>query len=453
MNEELELFLLRDGRGPILYAPLRHLSARINEGAVAAVSRRLQAMEPEPEDAPVIEMLEKRGFFAPAALPHTREGRAPVQVTLFPSDGCNLRCRYCYAAAAKPRHALSFSAAKAAIDYIAANAAEQKTKDFVVGFHGNGEPFTNFPLIREVCSYTRKKAEETGISGRLTVATNGALDDEKLDFLIAWFDGVNISFDGVPDLQNRQRPMPDGGESFPLVDRTLRRLEAAEKPYGIRSTLTTDSVDRLGDIARFVAENYPHCQQLHIEPAWECGRCLMTGETTPDTDEFISQFLAAMEDMPEGGPELVFSAARSGHITDRFCGAGSGSLVLTAEGLVTSCYEVCEMSDPRAGSFIYGRYDEAEGKLVFDEEKLAALHRIVVDNMPFCKDCFCKYHCAGDCPAKLLEGAGPESHHGSQRCEIARALTLAQISRQLAVAEKAEKRAMEESVPKEEGNA
>lgn len=432
MKPELELFVLRDEEGPILYAPLRRLAARLNEAAVAAVSRRLQQLELSEEDRAVTGLLERHGFFTPAQPPADDPWRKPVQVTLFPSDGCNLRCRYCYAAPAGNRHALSPEAARAAVDYVAANAREAGNRDFVVGFHGNGEPFTNFPLIREICAYTREKAEQLSLEGKLTVASNGALSDEQLDFLLAWFDGVNISFDGLPELQDWQRPFADGRGSFSAVDRTLQRLDAAGKHYGIRATLTTDSVDRLADITAFVAGRYPHCQQLHIEPAWECGRCLTSGEHPPDTEQFVKQFLAALRLLPENGLRLVFSAARKDHLATTFCAAGRNSFVVTAEGLVTSCYEVCEAADPRAERFIYGYYDQVGGGYVFDRHKLEALHRLSVEHMPQCGDCFCKYHCAGDCPAKLLPNGAPEQHAGSERCRITRALTLYQLQRSLA---------------------
>jgi uncharacterized protein len=66
---------------------------------------------------------------------------------------------------------------------------------------------------------------------------------------------------------------------------------------------------------------------------------------------------------------------------------------------------------------------------------MEALHRLTVENMPQCRDCFCKYHCAGDCPAKLLSNEEPESHAGSERCRITRALTLYQLQRSLVVNE------------------
>lgn len=434
MKDGLELFLLRDERGPLLYSPLRHLVARINEGAVYSTAKYLYDQPLSDDDKPIIEMLEKQGFFE-KAVTNFESPKPPVQVTLFPSDGCNLRCRYCYAAAEKRRHKLPLEVAEAAVDYVAENAQKIGNKDFVVAFHGNGEPFTNFELIRDICIYTKEKAAELGIEGHTTIATNGVMPDEQLDWLLAWFDGVNISSDVLPDLQNHQRPLADGSGSYKLVDRTLKRLDDSGKSYGIRATLTADSVCRLKELALLAAERYPHCEIVHVEPAWECGRCLRTGETTPDTAEFIKQFLEAEAAMPKNGPRLVYSGARRENISNRFCAAGADSFVVTSEGLVTSCYEVCELSDPRAERFVYGHYDPEAKSFVFDQKKMETLHHLTVENMPECRDCFCKYHCAGDCPAKLLGLEPPENHHGSQRCQIARALTLRQITRMLENAE------------------
>lgn len=429
MPSACELFVVRDEKGPILYAPLRRLSARLNESAVAAVSRRLYGKPLSEEDRDCLKPLEECGFFIETELPENKI-IAPVQVTLFPTDGCNLRCRYCYAGAEKRRHLMPPEVGKAAIDLVADNAKKQNFSDFVVGFHGNGEPFSAFPLVKELCQYAYEAGERVGLKPKLTIATNGVLNDEQLDWLLAWFDSANISFDGLEELQNRQRPMADGTGSFPYVHKTLKRLNDAGKTFGIRSTLTAASVERLPEIARFVLENYPHCDPLHVEPAWEAGRSLSTGERTPDPDVFIQKFLEA-EALLDGKMRLVFSAARSDHICSGFCSVCSDSFVVTSEGLVTSCYEVCEMSDPRSCRYVYGAYSPEEKRFVLNDEKRNDLHRLTVDHMPACDHCFCKYHCGGDCAAKLLGTDPPEKHAGSVRCRITRALTLRQIQESL----------------------
>jgi Arylsulfatase regulator (Fe-S oxidoreductase) len=134
-----------------------------------------------------------------------------------------------------------------------------------------------------------RQQRKKGLKANLTIATNGVMNEKQLDWLIAWFDSVNVSFDGLEELQNKQRPMCDGTGSFPYVHRTLKRLNDAGKEFGIRSTLTSSSIEKLPEIALFVLENYPHCDPLHVEPAWEAGRSLITGERTPDADLFIKK--------------------------------------------------------------------------------------------------------------------------------------------------------------------
>ena len=429
MPSSCELFVLRDEKGPILYAPLARLSARVNESAVAAAARRLHGKPAQEGDAECLGLLEECGFFRETEYPHG-EPKPPVQVTLFPTDGCNLRCRYCYAGAEKKRHVMPPEVGRAAIDLVAENAKKQGFEDFTVSFHGNGEPFFAFDRVQELCRYAHVAADRMGLKAHLSMASNGVLNEQQLDWLLAWFDGVNISFDGTEELQNRQRPMADGSASFPLVHRTLKRLNDAGKKFSIRATLTAGSVDKLPEIAAFVMENYPNCDPLHVEPAWEAGRSLKTGEHTPEADLFVRKFLEA-EKILDGKMRLVYSAARMDHVGSAFCGVCCNSFVVTSEGLVTSCYEVSEMSDPRSGRYIYGAWDPDANGFTFDEKKQEDLHGLTVDRMPHCADCFCKYHCSGDCAAKLLGTRPPSEHAGSVRCRITRAITLHQIQKKL----------------------
>lgn len=425
-----ELFLLKDEKGPILYAPLKKLSARLNDSAVNSVSRRINGEPLLPEDKPVIDLLEEHGFFKEDVIPECAVA-PPTEVTLFPSDGCNLRCRYCYASAEKIRHKMPPEVGKAAVDYIVKNAVSAGKDSISVGFHGNGEPFTAFGFMKEICKYAKEKAEENNLKVRLYSASNGCWSDEIADWVMAWLDNVNISFDGTEEMQNAQRPFSDGRPSFPSIDKTLRRLNDAEKSFGIRTTLTSESVLKLPEIAEFIAGRYPNCKQLHVEPVWESGRSIESKVRTPDADVFIEKFLQAKQILKKHNIRLIFSAVKTDNTSIYFCGVSRDSFSVTAQGLVTSCFEVCEECDERAFPFIYGKYDPSVGGFVFDDKKREALHRLNVTNIPYCKDCFCKYHCAGDCPAKLVGSKPPKEHRGSVRCKITRALTLEQIAQEL----------------------
>ncbi len=441
-----ELFVLRDERGPILYAPLGRLMARANESAVAAAlayadnPQVLDSMSTDEQS--VVRLFEERGFFEERPLPHHEVGFRPVQVTLFPTNRCNLRCSYCYAfggeggGSGEPLSTMNLDVAKRAIDLIAKNARDRSAegepiRNFLVSIHGNGEPFCAFDLIREIVWYGQDVSEQLGVPAVFNAATNGVLTDEQLDFLVANFHSVNISFDGLPEFQDANRPVAGGRGSFAGVDRTMRRIAQAGLGFGIRTTVTAAMVDRMPEIVAFVADNYPGLEQLHFEPVWECGRCVTSADTMPTSEAFVDCYLASLQVAREKGIRLVFSGARQDMVVDSFCKVSSGSFTVTPTGDVTACYEVSYRSDPRAERFFFGRFDEQVGDFVFDQSKLDELSRLCVHNIAYCDDCFCRWHCAGDCAAKVLDGIELEQHRGSVRCQISRALTLNQIQRKL----------------------
>ncbi|MBQ3267664.1 MAG: hypothetical protein IJH08_07085 [Atopobiaceae bacterium] len=441
-----ELFVLRDERGPILYAPLGRLMARANEPAVAAAVA--YAADPTSidrmteDERAVVETFRERGFFERRAYPHHEVGFRPVQVTLFPTNNCNLRCSYCYAFGGEgggngePITTMRLEVAQRAIDLIARNAKErmeagEPIRNFLVSIHGNGEPFCAFDLIREIVWYGQDVAERLEVPAVFNAATNGVLSEEQLDFVVANFHSVNISFDGLPAYQDANRPLAGGGGSFARVDRIMSRLVEAGVDFGIRTTVTAAMVERMSDIVEFVADRYPGIEQLHFEPVWECGRCKTSADTMPSSEDFTRSYLAALEVAHERGVRLVFSGARQDMLVDTFCKVSSGSFTVTPTGDVTACYEVSYASDPRSERFFFGHFDQAVGDFVFDQGKLDELSRLCVHNIRFCDDCFCRWHCAGDCAAKVLDGIALEEHHGSVRCQISRALTLNQIQRKL----------------------
>ena len=441
-----ELFVLRDEEGPILYAPLGKLIARANESAIdlafryAEDPKSIESMSPEEQD--IIHVLDERGFFETRQYPKHEVGFKPVQVTLFPTNRCNLRCSYCYAfggeggGSGEALVTMDPAVAKRAVRIVAENAksraeAGEPIKNSLVSIHGNGEPFCAFDLVQQIVWYGQDVSEELGFPVIFNAATNGVLSPEQLDFVVANFNSINISFDGLPEFQNANRPLAGGRGSFEQVDRTLRRLSESSVGFGIRTTVTADMVSSMPSIVEFVANNYPRLEQLHFEPVWECGRCVTSSCSVPSSDVFTRYYLESLSIAQERGIRLVFSGARQDMLVDTFCKVSSGSFTVTPSGDVTACYEVSYKTDPRSERFFFGRYDHNLQDFVFDQAKLDELSQLNVHNIPYCKDCFCRWHCAGDCAAKVLDGIELDEHQGSVRCQITRALTLNQIQRKL----------------------
>ena len=92
------------------------------------------------------------------------------------------------------------------------------------------------------------------------------------------------------------------------------------------------------------------------------------------------------------------------------------------DGDVTSCLEVCRESDPRRDVFITGKYDFDSKEFVFYMDRIQKLRSRNIDNIDYCKDCYAKYNCAGDCPSKCLSQSGSlfDPSFNTDRCEMTR---------------------------------
>jgi len=193
---------------------------------------------------------------------------------------------------------------------------------------------------------------------------------------------------------------------------------------GVRLTCTEDVLDHAPETVRHLAATY-RLHTVHLEPLFQCGRSLGSGLRVPAAERFVRAYRECRRAAAEAGVELAYSGARQGSLCHAFCQVCQPSFNITTEGDVTACYEVTGRDDPRAGVFIYGRHDAAGRTFVFDDERVAALRRLTVDEAPRCARCFAKYHCAGDCPSKRLFAGADQAVIG--RCEINRALTLDQL--------------------------
>ena len=438
-----DLFVVKSGEDRyVLYAPLRRAVAAVN-GAGASVVSRYVTQGPASvgaAGAALIEALESQGLLTPQTerSPVFPPNYAfnPLEVTLFPTTRCNLRCRYCYADAGRRSMEMPWEVARAAIDLVVTNAGLLGSRKFTVGFHGGGEPTMAWSLMRQAAEHAHARSEETGLNVELFSATNGLLNKEQREYIAARFSSVTVSLDGPPDVQDFNRPTASGRGSFEGVRRTLDYFNEVGFPFWLRATVTASTVDRMAEAVEYLHARFA-VRELHMEPAWQCGRCATTGEEAPAHADFVANFGRAKAAGRSLGVNVHYSGSRLDMLTSKFCAAAGDGFAVLPEGVATSCFEVTDLDDPRARIFHYGRYDGQTGKFAFDEERLRALRGLSVEHLPFCRDCFCKWHCAGDCLAKVFADSGSTEHRGSSRCELNRALTLGAIEELLGAAEHA----------------
>jgi len=422
--------------GCIAYAPLKGVVLMVNRAAADLLAELHEGdgCEPNERNLEPLSLLMDLGLVngPPDELHEDGDGEfRPTETTLFLTRACNLRCIYCYASGGERPNVMAWPVAKAAIDFVLDNATVLEQRSVGVSFHGGGEPTIAWSLLTSLAEYARENAAHRDLQCRCGLATNGVLTEDQINWIIEHVDDVNVSVDGLQEVQDRQRPLKNGNGSFAPVWHTIEALSERSRPFGLRMTVTAKNARHVPEAVRFFCE-HSKPGTIHVEPVFQCGRCIVESVVGPTAEDFVALFREAREIADEHGVRLYYSGARYPEVTVVFCQAAGKSFAVTTEGHVTACYEVADESDPRASRFFFGRYDESTGRFTFDEDKRRALSTLTVRHIPFCKDCLCKFHCAGDCPAKRLAAFSEGMpNRVSSRCHIAQELTKDQIVRVL----------------------
>jgi uncharacterized protein len=344
----------------------------------------------------------------------------PLMLTLFTTNQCNLRCKYCYASAGDSKPiVMDWHFAVSAIDRLVENAKTVKADHINLGFHGGGEPLFPWAMIKRIVSYAEDTAKQNNLKLAVFSATNGLLSEQQLEWILQHFVNLNISFDGLPQVQDYHRPLPDGQGSFKFVDRTLKFLDEHNFNYGIRSTVSEYSIEMMEESFDFIVNNYK-AKTIHFEPVFQCGRCRTNSEFNVNMDRFAEYFQKCSEKAKKLGIRFIYSGCRIETLSNSFCGVSSDNFAVTPDGYLTPCFEATSLDDPKAEKLFFGRINEL-GEVVIDEEKRKFLHSLTVDNVDYCKNCFAKWHCGGECVAKL-EHDDYLGERGHDRCQLNRKL-------------------------------
>jgi uncharacterized protein len=356
---------------------------------------------------------------------------APVSVSLLLTEECTLRCRYCYARGGKSAKEMPWDTVTGVIDEIFKNAVSAGLDTVTVNFHG-GDIGAAWPLFVNTREYLRDKEYRHRVRVVTSVGINGVFAPEQRAWLTQHIDSATLSLDGPPDIHDCYRRFPDGSPSSSFVLDSVQYFDKVKFNYGIRTTVTARSTARMEEITRYLCENSA-TKNIKIEPMYPRGRANGMASLVPDSQEFVDHFRKAREIASAFGRRLHYSGARLEVLTNVFCKACGDSCVVTPAGDITSCFEVTDPEDPLADVFFFGRYDRKRRALAINEERRRGLHALSVLDKEKCRDCFCKWHCAGDCPAKALYTKTLGYQGPPDRCYINRELTKDQLAEALGI--------------------
>ena len=345
----------------------------------------------------------------------------PESVLLLTSDKCNLNCLYCYRSAEEEGDDMPDYIAYSAIDEVFKNVVNNNKAVASVGYHGGGEPTMNWKVLVNSFNYAKNKAIETNKKLTTSITTNGIMSESRALWLTQNISNISISIDGDAEIQNLQRPLSNGEDSFNIAAKTLDLLDENRKLYSIRLTVTEHNENKLDKMVRFLAERF-NPQTINIEPLFLCGRCVTSGCQVPKQDTFINEMKKVYEAGKEKNVGIFYSGNRLTGFTNRFCGVVGSNFFITPRGEVTSCLEVSQASDIKAKIFLYGKYNPISKNYDYDLETYNKLGTFTVENLKGCEDCIAKWHCGGDCISKVPDHNDIIGKRNSYRCNINREL-------------------------------
>lgn len=425
----MELFTIPLADKYIIYRPLRQLAfvgnaamvELVQRFATAAVADSNKRVEQLVADMPteLVNFLQTVGFLEPDPPPPPVPNYAyqPTTAVLLLTNRCHLRCVYCYANAGHaPAADLTWELAQAVIDQACENALQQVQPHFALSFHGGGEPVLAWSLIKQATAYARTKP----LPCRISLTSNGVWSEAQARWIIENLDNVSISIDGAPATQDCQRPFASGVGSSALVLRSLALLDAAQFTYGIRMTALQPWREQLPTDVQFLCEQ-TGCRAMQVEPAFNITRGGHRAPTQAEAADFVEGFMAAFAIAAQAGRRLTYTGAQPWRLTQQFCSAPYNALIVNPAGRLVSCYEVTDADHPLADLSSVGAVIDAQVRV--NQPGREQLLTLIDERRSLCQDCFCQWHCAGDCYVRAFGDTVVHTNFGA-RCFTNRAITV-----------------------------
>lgn len=313
---------------------------------------------------------------------HHNNNAFPKYACFLVSEKCNLACTYCYAHDSHSHVELSKENLKKYIDYMFSFREKQRG----ISFLGGGEPLLSWDLIEYAINYAQDKANNYNENIRFGITTNLTILSQKIiDFIKLNKININVSFDILPEVQDKQRIFPDGRGTFNIVDSNIKLLILNGIIPRIRATITSINVTKMPEMVQFIIDNYPQVQTIHLEHVSDV-------EFTSNDDyisKFVKYYFVALKLAKKSNKRLTNSAISSLRtLKDTFC---SKEFCVTAYNDIVSCHRVSNCEDYSSNPFKYGELVNNKIEL---NNNLSCDFSTQLDD---CKTCFARYNCAGGC--------------------------------------------------------
>jgi uncharacterized protein len=313
------------------------------------------------------------------------------------TNGCNLRCPYCYVH--KSAQAMDESVGRAAVEAVIRSAVANAFPAVKLKYAG-GEASLNHRLVVSLHAYARELAAESGLRLYATLLSNGVrLPTNLIQTCKTEGIRVMISLDGLGEQHDIQRPFANGKPSFQFVERTIAELIEQDHPPHLSVTITSRNASGVADVVRFALER-DLTFSLNLFRDNDCAASFP--DLRYEEQAMIAALLKAFGVIEDFLPRwsILGSILDRGQLLQprqRSCGVGQDYVVIDQRGQVAKCHMEIERT--------LGDVFANDPLQLVRQDKATALN-LLVDEKAGCRDCTWRYWCSGGCSVATFRATG-----------------------------------------------
>lgn len=146
-------------------------------------------------------------------------------LTIAPTLNCNMSCPYCYEK--KNTSRMTADIQEKLINFIKSRIETNKIRKLDIHWYG-GEPLLEKDAIRNISKKVIEVCDEKNIEYYSHMVTNGVLLDYETALMLTKecrVRGVQITLDGVEQVNNLTRRLNNGGDSFSIITNNIENIK------------------------------------------------------------------------------------------------------------------------------------------------------------------------------------------------------------------------------------
>ena len=335
---------------------------------------------------------------------------------LVPSTRCNLNCSYCFARKDKSFD-MSVETAKKAIIFFLDNFVPDNNRRFIIDLTGSGEPLLRLDFILEVNSFVLQLKEERNLNIFCQLATNGMLMTKKVSSMLKKNSILfGVSLDGEKNISEKNRT----GLKYDLVEKNINDIENKEF-FGLAATYSGNNHDFI-NIFKNLYKFKPEVVGMKPIRLPETDINSINMSNLEEIKNSYDKFAKWVYKQLIGGNIKYFNALLSSEdFFTRFlkitlrpfrvfyrCSAAINSFAVDSRENILICPAFIGNKNGILGNLNSG----------FDEKKKRKFENFYADKIKYCKNCWARYTCAGECFSVGYSNNGKFEKPSEVMCEL-----------------------------------